>query len=203
MAGNTGYTPVSNADPMQGPAQITDVYEHFDPLIGERRANAGALPTSGNWPGRTIFVEDIKCPHTWNGATWQRGMGAWLSWTPTLQNISLGAGGSSFGEYRYEGEQVRARIKLVVGGSGGGIGTGAGFTLPVTAAALLHPYMVYFSQAGLVDISAAGIYTGQLQAPDASDNTKVILRFTPSVGPSSPFAWANGDIIAAELAYRI
>lgn len=74
MAGRTGYTPITNADPMLGPEQITEVYEHFDPLIGESRASAGALPTSGNWLGRIIMAEDTGALYVCTAlpGTWKR-----------------------------------------------------------------------------------------------------------------------------------
>jgi hypothetical protein len=71
MAGRTGYTPITNASPMQGPAQITKVYEWFDPLIGESRPTVSALPTTGNFLGRTIYVADQRTPYVWDGTTWQ------------------------------------------------------------------------------------------------------------------------------------
>lgn len=76
MTGRTNYTGVSNGDaPNFGP-DITDVYEHFDPLIGESVANVAALPASGNWVGRSIYVDADKSvrvltalPNTWMAVT--------------------------------------------------------------------------------------------------------------------------------------
>ena len=57
---------------MLGPDQITDVYEHYDALVGESRATAAELPATGNWLGRQIMAEDTgalyQCtalPGTW------------------------------------------------------------------------------------------------------------------------------------------
>lgn len=69
MAGKTGYTPTGPA--MQGRAQIDDVYEHFDPLVGEARANAAALPATGNWPGRAIMLQDTGRMVVWTGSAWR------------------------------------------------------------------------------------------------------------------------------------
>lgn len=72
MTGRTGYTEFDNGLPPEGPDQMNTIFEHFDPLIGESVATASALPSSGNWVGRTIHVEDIdviaQCvalPGTW------------------------------------------------------------------------------------------------------------------------------------------
>lgn len=72
MTGRTNYTPINNGDaPNFGP-DITSVFEHFDPLIGESVDDAGDLPSSGNWEGRTILAEDTgvlyictALPSTW------------------------------------------------------------------------------------------------------------------------------------------
>jgi len=70
MTGRTNYTPITNSSAMLGPAQITAVYEHFDPLVGETVATASSLPTLGNWVGRSIFVADTKTDYKWDGAGW-------------------------------------------------------------------------------------------------------------------------------------
>jgi hypothetical protein len=50
---------------------MTIIYEHFDPLIGESVETATALPSSGNWPNRTVMAEDTKIVHVWNGSAWR------------------------------------------------------------------------------------------------------------------------------------
>jgi len=101
MTGRTGYTGVTNDDPPYGPEQITDVYEHFDPLIGETAATASALPASGNWTGRTVYVQDTAAHYVWNGSAWKRLDAAtttafsftsfWSAGTPTPQVVTQGS----------------------------------------------------------------------------------------------------------------
>lgn len=76
MTGRTDYTEVTNGSPMLGPEQITAVYEHFDPLVGESVAAVASLPSSGNWVGRTVFAVDTgslyvcsALPGTWKRVT--------------------------------------------------------------------------------------------------------------------------------------
>lgn len=71
MTGRTGYTAPTNASAPTVPAHLSAAYAHFDPLIGETVANLGALPSSGNWTGRTIWVADIKRMRVWDGSGWQ------------------------------------------------------------------------------------------------------------------------------------
>lgn len=72
MTGRTNYTEIANGSAMQGPAQITSVLEHFDPLIGETVTVPELLPLTGNWPGRTIYVQSTLCSYIWSGADWLR-----------------------------------------------------------------------------------------------------------------------------------
>lgn len=70
MSGNTGYTGVTNDNPFTPPANITAVYEHFDPLIDPSVATSADLPASGNWVGRHFFVVDIHAFRVWDGSVW-------------------------------------------------------------------------------------------------------------------------------------
>lgn len=70
MAGNTGYTSVTNDNPFAPPADITAVYAHFDPLIDPSVPTAGDLPASGNWVGRSFFVTDELRIKVWSGSAW-------------------------------------------------------------------------------------------------------------------------------------
>ena len=70
MTGRTGYTGVDNAAAMQGPKQITEVYEHFDPLIGESLPTLSSLPALGGWTGRTIYIASERLCYIWDGNGW-------------------------------------------------------------------------------------------------------------------------------------
>lgn len=72
MAGKTGYDPIANTDEMDGPAQITGVYKHFDDLIDFVVDDATKLPQEGNWVGRQVRAMDTRkvyvctaLPSTW------------------------------------------------------------------------------------------------------------------------------------------
>jgi hypothetical protein len=74
MTGRTGYTAPTNAQAPEGPAQIEDVYEHFDPLIDGSVANAAALPSTGNFVGRRCHTQDTDtlwiCTNAGGSGTW-------------------------------------------------------------------------------------------------------------------------------------
>jgi hypothetical protein len=49
---------------------MTDIYEHFDPLVGETRSTVAGLPGSGNWIGRTIYVQETKTVYVCTALPW-------------------------------------------------------------------------------------------------------------------------------------
>jgi hypothetical protein len=71
MTGRTNYTAPTNGLAPEGPAQIAAAYAHFDALIGESVAAVANLPASGNWNGRTIYVEATDSVYVWRGAAWR------------------------------------------------------------------------------------------------------------------------------------
>ncbi len=60
MTGRTNYTAPNNGLAPLGPDQMTDIYEHFDPLVGETAPNAASLPTADLFVGRLVWVQDVK-----------------------------------------------------------------------------------------------------------------------------------------------
>lgn len=72
MAGRTGYDVVGNGSPMQGPAQITAVAQHFDSLIGETVPTVNDLPPADPaFIGRIIFVQSDKSLRRSDGTAWR------------------------------------------------------------------------------------------------------------------------------------
>ena len=95
MTGRTNYTGVDNNAAMQGPAQITGVYEHFDALLGETKPTPEDLPSAGNWPGRTIFVQSVSQSFTWSGSIWIRNRPPFASASGMANSGTTGGGSIS------------------------------------------------------------------------------------------------------------
>ena len=114
MTGRTNYTGVDNNAAMQGPAQITAVYEHFDALIGSNVDTENSLPLSGNWLGRSILVADTGIWRIWLGARWGYGDGdtGWIAlplnngWVPYLS--------STWGTPAYRRRNGKVQVQGVV-----------------------------------------------------------------------------------------
>jgi len=142
---------------------------------------------------------------------WVRaGISPWLSYTPTLTNLTVGAGGSNTAEWRYEGDYVRVRPRFQLGSGGSMSGSIPSFTLPVAAATPQTPVAVFAGVANYHDVSAAIGYVGYVGLVSGSTTTARFLQpgAGNALGPvtgATPFAFdaATGDILAADFSYRI
>lgn len=70
MADVTGGTPPTGASPFDPVADIAEVYEHYGSQDMFSRPTAADLPASGNWPGRTLMVQDLNVLYMWTGSQW-------------------------------------------------------------------------------------------------------------------------------------
>lgn len=75
-----GFTQIAETDPPDGPAQINNAELFVENLIGESVSTRSALPASGNWVGRAIYVDDEDLvyickalPGTWGVAAGDTG----------------------------------------------------------------------------------------------------------------------------------
>lgn len=209
MAGKTGYTGVSNGDAPDFGPDITDVYEHFDPLIGESAADASALPSSGNWAHREVMALDTKIVYRHDGSAWKAWDSPWISYSPTLTGVAIGTGGSALSTwvYKYVAGDVRIKGGLILGTSGASVSGIPTISLPVNRVALLHAYEATLGAATLFDASATTPYLVAV----GTDNTNVDrVRFFPhnsgavatAVSSTVPFTWTSGDAISADFSYR-
>jgi hypothetical protein len=65
-----GFTQLAGTDAPNGPSQINAAELFVENLIGENVSTVSALPSSGNWVGRSIFVTGIGEFRVWNGSAW-------------------------------------------------------------------------------------------------------------------------------------
>ena len=72
MADVTGGTPPTNASPFAVPADIAAVYDHFGDAVNFSAATVAALPSSGNWAGRQVYVTADDGIYRWTGSAWRR-----------------------------------------------------------------------------------------------------------------------------------
>lgn len=201
MAGRTGYTPITNASAMLGPAQITAVYEHFDPLVDGSRLDATGLPSTGNWQGRTLFLEDTKTVAVWNGSAWIRFDTQWQSYTPTRVSNS---GGVLTAKYLRTGKKVDVIIR-VVGGTISGLNPS--FSLPFASGDSNIQWLP--GTVLMRDDSAAQEILGVVRRPNSSTVvpysilTGDVHASFGSISGTGPFTWAANDVLELAFSYEI
>ena len=120
---------------------------------------------------------------------------AWVSWAPTLSNITVG-NGIQTAYYRQVNKTVHFRYWLQFG-STSAIGSGSNFTLPVApAAAVAHTVA-----GALLDSSAADYRAGAAYIV-ASGSLCLPLSPTGRLTGTVPWTWATGDEIAIGGTYE-
>lgn len=143
----------------------------------------------------------------YSGSAWitKGSYGAWLAYTPTLTNGTLG-NGTIAGRSWKSGRMVVAQIKFTLGSSSA-VSTAMGLSLPYTAAAFQ-----YIGLARFTDTSAGLQYTGTALT-SAGSPTVVFPRVGVPFGVGSyiadsqiastvPMTWASGDICEITIAYE-
>jgi hypothetical protein len=61
-----------NLSAMEGPAQMSQIADDVDALVDATKPTPSDLPVSGNWAGRTFFVESVAASYRWSGTAWKR-----------------------------------------------------------------------------------------------------------------------------------
>ena len=132
---------------------------------------------------------------------------AWQSWTPTLTNITLGAGGTITGAYTQIGKYVAARLSIVLGTAGALTGT-ALFTLPVTSVS--YPGTATAQPLGWAEMLDVGVkqYAGLVvwasttTAGVAVQDSSGTYLSTAGTSATVPFTFGVGDEINCQFFYE-
>lgn len=134
--------------------------------------------------------------------------GGWTSYTPTWvtsgTNPSLGNGVLT-GEYTRIGNLVIARVGLTWGSTttGGGAGLGWSFSTPIQAAYSSghNPWPLWLGSGLMRDLSATAYFIGNAFV-DAAGTGMGLIASAGQVASNVPFAWASGDHLSIQVAYR-
>lgn len=73
---------------------LTELADDVAQLIGETEPTVGDLPASGNWTGRTIYVQSDGRLYTWSGSAWAAPKGPFAEAAGSATSVSIAAGGS-------------------------------------------------------------------------------------------------------------
>lgn len=128
----------------------------------------------------------------------------WVTFAPTLANITLGTASVTDYKYRYEQGSVRVKFLIQLGTSGMAMGNNPTMTLPVTAATPVPTLIAADGTFWLFDAST----TGNFWAAGLLTSTTV-LRFVSmgstaaGITATAPFTWAASDVIRGNFTYEI
>jgi hypothetical protein len=115
MPGVTGYPDISNASPMNGPAQIKEQSDHWDDIEDRSYATSSAFPAAAStYPGRLVFAQDTGLLYINGGSAWIP-VTDWVDITSTLTLGSIFTGafsaGGDFAVYRL-GKMVMLNLNV-------------------------------------------------------------------------------------------
>jgi hypothetical protein len=150
------------------------------------------------------YVLADKVTYRRNASAWRAWASDWITYTPTLANVTLGTGSATAYRYRYVGGVVEVEFRIVLG-TGGAMGTFPTMTLPVNSQALLSRFEVRGNDITIFDVSAATPYPGAALAND-TDVDKVRFYHTntgafTNLQAAVPFTWTVGDVLAGRFTY--
>lgn len=174
MTGRTNYTGPTNGSSFDVPGDIADVYAHFDGLLDKSVANPAALPGSGNWNGRQVFVESNKLLYQHDGTGWVVVGGDIPIGLARRTTTALTAPSGSYGDMSATAAWSTALS--------GGVTYSNGFTVPIAGM-----YQVEWSL--LISIGGSGI--GGIAVSPAVPNGAVL--HAPGIIASAGAAFGNGS----------
>lgn len=130
------------------------------------------------------------------------GPDAWVAWTPTLANVTVG-NGTLTAAYQRVGRWVAFNIKFVFG-STSAMGTGPTYTLPVTANARYSSAADTYGQTTFLDASTGGLFHGRSLRSSTTVGTMFVdLASTTHVNSANvtssvPFTWTTSDAFVVQ-----
>jgi hypothetical protein len=154
--------------------------------------------------GMISYLEDTNIYTFYNGSAWGNLVwpDAWIAYTPTLTNITLGSGGTSAFFYQRVGKAVNVRGRITLGTSGALTGV-ATFTLPVNS--ILSDQFWDFG--AILNDSGTTFYPGVVRVGTSTATvlaTNAAATYTTAVNTSAtiPFTWASTDVINVGFTYE-
>lgn len=154
--------------------------------------------------GMVAYLEDTNIYTFYNGSAWGNLVwpDAWIAYTPTLTNITLGSGGTSAFFYQRVGKAVNVRGRITLGTSGALTGV-ATFTLPVNS--ILSDQFWDFG--AILNDSGTTFYPGVVRVGTSTATvlaTNAAATYTTAVNTSAtiPFTWASSDVINVGFTYE-
>lgn len=149
--------------------------------------------------GDECFVSNVI--YSWSGSTWLPNL--MTSWTPSWENLSIGSGGSNWGEYGYTDGRCRGEAKVILGTTGFGFSANpVRLTPPITPRSTVQDN-VPVGQVTILD-NGTGWAAGWLMMTNLG---MLELRtygspLSNGVNGSNPINFAASDQIVVRFDYR-
>jgi hypothetical protein len=201
MAG-AGYKTFAVGEKLTANNVNTYLMDQTIPVFATTAARDSAIGSPAE--GQTVYITLNDIYQYYNGSSWQNLLfaGAWIAYTPTLTNFTLGTGSTSAFYYQIIGKQVNVRGRIILG-TGGSLGGIPSFTLPVNCVLsnqFWNPSVRLLdfgteTYLGQVSLSTTG---AQINCIGASGTYATSL----SVNGSRPMTWAVNDQIDISFSYE-
>jgi len=174
------------------------------PIFATTAARDAAItaPTEGQF----AFSVADDAYYVYGGSSWLVFDTAWKSWTPTINNVTLGSGYTLSATYAQIGKTVIANFYFQLGSTSAVTGD-VNFSLPVN-----HASTNRSAAAGTVtigDASPATRYIGMcypVGTPSYAfvrvNNASGTYATQTTLSSSIPITWATSDFIAATIVYE-
>jgi hypothetical protein len=149
-----------------------------------------------------INANDILTYYT--GSAWANMLfsTAWVAYTPTLTNITLGSGGTSAFYYQQVGKMVNVRGRITLGSTGALTGT-ATFSLPLNSVLSEQ----FWDAGAILNDSGTTFYPGMIRVFTSTATilaTSASGAYATAVNTSAtiPFTWGSADVINVSFSYE-
>jgi hypothetical protein len=131
---------------------------------------------------------------------------AYVSYTPTWTNLTVGNGTNAF-KYKQLGKTVFVKGSFTFGSTSSITGTGPSMSLPFTNISSGTPNIL--GQSNLTDISAATLFAGHARPTSTTavearyfSVSGILIASSSQLTSTAPFTWATGDAIHFNIIYE-
>lgn len=163
------------------------------------------LAQTGMTVGEMGYQTDTQVTYRATSATaTQPWSSPWITYTPTLTNVTLGTG--SVTEYRYQYTNGTVRVDFYIRLGTGGALTGAPtMTLPATAVALRYLSMTY-DGVGSAQNAANNVYPISIAAASASTTSvqffSTVTGAYAALSATAPHTWALNSVLQGKFRFE-
>jgi hypothetical protein len=167
-------------------------------------ARGSAIPSPVE--GMTTYLEDLDRYDSYSGAAWRQvvSTGAWISYTPTFTNVTLG-NGTITARYNVIGKTLFIRFRLQLGSTSSVTGAPAvslpaGFTSPLTN---VFPIGEGYATISSVNYILTPVITGVSAMTAFTNLASGTFLAAGDMSATAPATWNNGSLLEMNVRMEI